>query len=173
MLVPILLNLATPAVELKLKLDKPEIKIGQSPGIHLEIHNKGDMAVKLIHIQDGSAWHWMNPKVGWSLMPINREPIPNTIPKLTTPRCGNMNPLTKESFFTLKKGEKSTLDPSWTFPLQDVAPGEYRLAFHYEISANEPRTRILVPEAPEVNGLYSSLTPVKVRSNTVRIKISP
>lgn len=166
-------NLSEPKIELSLKLDRTSFRIGENPGIRIEMQNNGNETVRLIKVLDGSMWHWVNPKVGWSLMPIDREPMPAETPKVTTPRCGNMNPLGLDSFFELKKGEKTELDLAWTFPLLEAKPGEYRMAFYYEITAKDLPRKTLQHEAEGAAEKYQQLTNLRVRSNVVRIKIYP
>lgn len=173
MIAALMLTALAPTLQMSLKLDRTEFRIGESAGLKVEIKNLGTETVRLIKIQDGSSWHWMNPKVGWSLQPIDRTPIIDEIPKIESARCGNVNPLTRDSFFSLKKGEIAEIDLAWSFPFININPGEFRLAFHYEISKDLQPTKSVGLGTEECIKEYRSLTPVKLRSNVVRIKISP
>jgi len=157
-------------VTLKIDLPKTTVGVGEHVVAKGSIINGSRRSLHLIDVLDGSAWHWCNPKVGWSIV-SGDEKHPATPPKLNMPRCGNVNPLVPENFFTLEPGKDHRLAVEWA-PVIFEKAGIYRVKFHYQIEKGMELRKLDGPSTPEeLRRRYLTATPVNLVSNEVTVTV--
>lgn len=161
---------APPIASLNLTIQNAVIQQGEQLILRATISNTSKKVIKLLETQDGSAHHWSNPQIGLAWMPDSREPMPTETPKCTSPRCGNVNPITAEMFTDLAPGKTAPVSLGW-LPIETPKAGRYRVALYYEVvPGGKPRGLGALQEG-ELMEKYKALTPLKLRSNLVWVTI--
>lgn len=172
------LVLGAQTAELRIAPEKTTFAPDEVPIFRVELTNHGKRALNLLDVGDGSESHWINPHVGWSVLPEGgKSKHPVATPAVLLPRCGNMNTTNEEAFRTLGPGEKA----SFRFAPIDFdknKPGKYRIVYYYEVDPKDT-PRLVLEQAPAFGGLpprllpkYRSLTPLKLVSNEVHFEIA-
>lgn len=170
MVAPLLAATLSANVELRIEAERTTIALGEDPAIRATIRNGSRRTLHLIDVLDGSAWHWTNPKVGWSAV-LGNAKHPAATPKLTLPRCGNVNPLAPREFFNLEPRESHGLSVQWA-PLLLEHRGTYRVKFYYWIDRHAPLGKADQPGTDKnLLDAYRSATPIELVSNELSITV--
>lgn len=174
-LFPCVLPQTTPTANLDLKLSTVVKQIPQGQdyrsAFRLEVTNKGKTAARLLQPQDGSAYHWVAPHMNWQFDVKANAPKATEVPRETTPRCGNTNPILKEQFFTLAPGETKTIPLDWIYSRTPDAGTYWISIVMKQIPEEEPLKRIEGPVPDEIIGLYRQLTPFFAQSNRIKVQV--
>ncbi|MEQ8791718.1 MAG: hypothetical protein RIC55_35980 [Pirellulaceae bacterium] len=161
-----------PTLSLDVEIAETSIRAGEQLAIKATITNHGREAVTLVQPGDGSACGWRTPLTGVSLAPAASDARHPDLPKpYTGPRCGNVNPLTREEIVFLRPGETMPLSDWFCYlPVRD--PGKHRVVFYY---ANQPdKTWRGVPlgqHDAEAMKLVHASTPCQLKSRELIIDV--
>jgi len=169
LLLPIALGfspVATPRLKLELSTTSPTVTVGQPLPLKATITNLGREAVRLVLPNDGSAWGWRTPVIGWSVLSGTAAKHPREVPVVRTPRCGNMNPLMPEDFIALAPGQSAEVVNGWATPPAAQKAGDYRVRLYF---VNDPKRD--GSASGEKNPLVVGTAPVRLVSNEVVVRV--
>jgi hypothetical protein len=115
---------------------KSHLKVGGYPEANVQVRNTGDQSILLVRKLDGSSRAGRYPLVYFDV-----DGPPEGVHAGGLPRCGTLNPITSEDFVVLQPG--GSFDPrgndvSLGMMVNFLAPGEFKIVFHYSTDEGDP-----------------------------------